>query len=133
MLWIVPKSKSVFESDGSPLNLSISKNGVDVNHINSLSVKKPTIIAVNFTNPRVMDEVYNVSTKNIKGVLATFGTTPEAFLYIVRGKVNPYGKMPFTTPVSEQAAQYQKSDVPGNMEGTGYALFKFNDGLSYKK
>ena len=29
--------------------------------------------------------------------------------------------------------QNQKSDVPGNMEGSGYALFKFDEGLTYKK
>lgn len=133
VLWIIPKSKSLFESDGSPLNLSLSKNGVDINYINGLSAKKPTIVAVNFTNPWVMDEVYNPSSKNIKGVLATFGTTPDALLDIITGKVNPSGKMPFTTPVSEQAAQNQKSDVPGNMEGSGYALFKFDEGLTYKK
>ena len=132
LLWIIPKSKSLFNSDGSPLNLSLSKNGVDVKYINKLSANKPTIIAINYTNPWVIDEIYTASTKNIKGVLATFGTTPEALLDIVTGKVNPTGKMPFTTPISESAAQNQKSDVPGNMEGPDYALFKFDEGLRYK-
>jgi beta-glucosidase len=46
--------------------------------------------------------------------------------------VNPSGKMPFTTPKTESAAQNQKSDVPGSMEGPDYALFKFDEGLSYE-
>ena len=132
LLWIKPKSKSLFESDGSPLYLSLSKNGVDVNYINTLIAKKPTILAINFTNPWVIDEIYSTSSKNIQGVLATFGTTPEALLDIITGRVNPSGKMPFTTPISENAAQNQKSDVPGNMEGPAYALFKFDEGLRYK-
>jgi beta-glucosidase len=39
--------------------------------------------------------------------------------------------MPFTTPISEEAAQNQKADVPGYLEGPGYALFKFDEGLRY--
>jgi beta-glucosidase len=48
------------------------------------------------------------------------------------GKFNPTGKMPFTTPVSEAAVEKQLSDVPGNLKGPHYSLFKFNEGLSYK-
>ena len=69
---------------------------------------------------------------SIKGILATFGTTPDALLDIVTGKFSPTGKMPFTTPLSEAAAQQQKEDVPGYEEGAGYALFKNNEGLTYK-
>jgi beta-glucosidase len=131
LVWIIAKSKSLFASDGSPLTLSLSNNGVDVEYVNKLSAKKPTIIAINFTNPWVIDEVYSPSVKNVKGILATFGTTPEALLDIVTGKFKPTGKMPFATPISESAAQNQKSDVPGNMEGDDYSLFKFDEGLTY--
>lgn len=40
LLWITPGSKSLFEADGSPLYLSLSKNGVDINYINGLTAKK---------------------------------------------------------------------------------------------
>jgi len=133
LLWIIAKSKSLFGSDGSPLYLALSKNGVDVTYVNKLTVKKPTIIAINYTNPWVIDEIYSPSAKNIKGILATFGATPEALLDIVTGKFNPSGRMPFTTPFSEHAAQNQKSDVPGYSEGSDYALFKFDEGLRYEK
>jgi beta-glucosidase len=134
LLWLTPGSKSLFQSDGSPLYLSMSKNSVDVNYVNTLTAKKPTILVVNYTNPWVIDEIYNNQTmKNIKGVIATFGTTNEALLDVVLGKFNPTGKMPFTTPVSESAVGKQLSDVPGYLKGKEYALFKFDEGLSYKK
>jgi beta-glucosidase len=134
LLWLTPGAKALFQSDGSPLYLSMSKNAVDVNYINTLSAKKPTILAINYTNPWVIDEIYNEQTKkNIKGVIATFGTTNEALLDIVLGKFNPTGKMPFTTPVSEAVVEKQLSDVPGFLKGKDYALFKFNEGISYQK
>ena len=133
LLWITSGSKSLFDADGSPLYLSLSKNAVDVNYINGISAKKPTLLAINFTNPWVIDEIYNDKNKgNIKAVIATFGTTNEALLDIVLGKFKPTGKMPFTTPISEEAAQKQQSDVPGYLKGASYPLFKFNEGLGYK-
>lgn len=131
LLWIIPKGKSLFESDGSPLNVSLSKNGVDVKYINQLTAKKPTVLVINYTNPWVIDEIYSSTTKNIKAVLATFGTTNDALLDIVTGKFKPSGRMPFSTPISEEAAQTQKSDVPGYMEGPQYPLFKFDEGIGF--
>ncbi|MGD0341618.1 MAG: glycoside hydrolase family 3 N-terminal domain-containing protein, partial [Bacteroidales bacterium] len=131
LLWITPTGNALFSSTGTPISLSISKCGVDVSYVNKLSAKKPTILVVNYTNPWVIDEVYNEKTKNIKGVLATFGTTADALLDVVTGKFNPSGKMPFSTPVSDRAVENQKEDVPGYMEGPGYALFNYDEGLSY--
>ncbi|WP_114437617.1 glycoside hydrolase family 3 N-terminal domain-containing protein [Marinilabilia salmonicolor] len=131
LLWIVPKSKALFDSDGSPLYLSLSQNNVDVEHIRQLVNTKPTILSINFSNPWVIDEVYQPDSENIKGVLATFGTTSEALLDVVSGAFNPTGKMPFSTPVSEEKAQNQQADVPGYMEGDDYALFIFDEGMSY--
>jgi beta-glucosidase len=134
IVWITSGSKSLFDSDGSPLYLSLSKNAVDVDYINKLTSKKPTVLVINYTNPWVIDEIYNDKNKgNIKAVLATFGTTAEAVLDVVTGKFNPTGKMPFTTPVSEAAAQNQQSDVPGYLKGEAYPLFKYNEGMSYRK
>lgn len=134
VVWITPGTKSLFEGNGAPLYISLSKNGVDVNYINSLTAKKPTVLIVNYTNPWVIDEIYNEKTKqNILGVLATFGTTTDAVLDVITGKFNPSGKMPFTTPISEDAAQKQLSDVPGYLKGKEYGLFWNNEGLSYKK
>jgi beta-glucosidase len=133
LLWITSGSKSLFDSDGSPLYLSLSKNAVDIEYINKLTAKKPIVLIINYSNPWVIDEIYNDKNKgNIKAVLATFGTTTDAVLDVVTGKFNPTGKMPFTTPVSETEAQNQQSDVPGYLKGIAYSLFKYNEGLSYK-
>ncbi|NCW12969.1 MAG: glycoside hydrolase family 3 protein, partial [Chitinophagia bacterium] len=132
LFWVTPGAKALFQSDGSPLYLDMSRNSVDVKYVNALTSKKPTILAINYTNPWVIDEIYNDQTKkNIKGVIATFGTTNEALLDIVLGKFNPTGKMPFTTPISEMAVEKQLSDVPGYLKGKEYSLFKFNEGMSY--
>jgi len=134
IVWITPGSKSLFDSDGSPLYLSLSKNAVDVEYINKLTSKKPIVLVINYTNPWVIDEIYNDKNKgNIKAVLATFGTTVEAVLDVITGKFNPTAKMPFTTPISEAAAQNQQSDVPGYLKGEAYPLFKYNEGMSYRK
>lgn len=133
ILWITPGSKSLFDADGSPLYLSLSKNAVDVAYINGLTSKKPTVLVVNYTNPWVIDEVYNEKTKkNFAGILATFGTTSDALIDVVTGAFKPTGKMPFTTPISEDQAQRQMSDVPGYLKGKQYGLFWYNEGLQYK-
>lgn len=132
LLWLMPSAKSLFASDGSPLELALSKNAVDVAYINTLTATKPTIMAINYTNPWVIDEVYNPTTASrFKGVLATFGTTLDALLDIVSGKFKPTGKMPFTTPRSEAAVRNQLEDVPGYKEGPTYGLFSYDEGISY--
>ncbi len=133
ILWIQPTGNSLFGSSGSPISLSLSKCSVDVNYINRIASQKPTILVINYTNPWVINEIYNDKTKNIAAILATFGTTPDAVLDVITGKFNPSGKMPFSTPVSDLAVENQKEDVPGYLEGAAYALFNYDEGLSYVK
>jgi beta-glucosidase len=133
LLWVKPSMRPLFPADDRPLRLILSECAVEVDYINKLIATKPTILAINYTSPFVIDQVYNEKQKaTIRGVVATFGCTPEALLDIVTGKFNPAGKMPFTTPVSEDAVTNNKEDVPGYLEGSGYALFKYDEGLSYK-
>ncbi len=132
LLWIKPMARPLYTPDDSPLEISLSKCSVDVGYINNLTYRKPTVLAINYSNPWVIDEIYNDKAKgNIKGVLATFGTTPEAILDIITGVFNPSAKMPFTTPISNKAVLTQKEDVPGYLEGDAYPLFKYDEGLSY--
>jgi len=132
LLWIKPTGNALSGQQGAPISISLSKCGVDVDYINKLSGKKPAILVINYTNPWVIDEIYNDKTrKKIIGVLATFGTTPDALLDVITGKFNPSGKMPFSTPISDEAVENNKEDVPGYMEGNNYALFNNNEGLSY--
>jgi beta-glucosidase len=128
LLWLIPNGGSLFSSQGKPIELSLSKNKIDVAHVNEIIQAKPTIVAINFTNPWVIDEIGG---GNLKSVLATFGTTSEALIDVVTGGFNPTGKMPFTTPVSEKVVSENQSDVPGYLKPKGYALFKFGEGISY--
>lgn len=134
ILWIKPGGNALSGQQGDPISISLSKSGVDVNYINKLTSLKQSVIVINYTNPWVIDEIYNDKTKkNIAGVLATFGTTPDALLDVITGKFNPSGKMPFSTPVSDEAVEKNREDIPGYMEGDGYALFNLNEGLNYKE
>lgn len=133
VLWLMPGLKSLFDSKKEePIYMSLSKNGIDPEYVNELTAKKPTVLVVNYTNPWVIGEVYNAEhTGNIKGVIATFGTTHDALMDVITGRFNPTGKMPFTTPISEEAVLNNKPDVPGYEEGDDYPLFKFNEGIGY--
>lgn len=111
------------------MHVNLSNNGVDIAYIKKLT-QKLTILAINYTNPWAIDEIYKKETGAIGAVLATFGTTPKALLDTVTGKFTPSGKMPFSTPVSDEVAQNQKSNVPGYLEGNGYEFFKFDEGMN---
>lgn len=131
LLWVKPSMRSLFPSNDKPLRVILSECAVDVNYLNQLITKKPTILAINFTSPFVINEIYRNENSSIKGVVATFGCTPEALLDVVTGAFKPTGKMPFTTPISEEAVLKNKEDVPGYLEGDGYGLFKYDEGLTY--
>jgi beta-glucosidase len=128
LLWLVPTSGGLFSSQGAKIDLNLSANRIDVNHVNEILNAKPTIVAINYTNPWVIEEIDKGAAKSI---IATFGTTQDALLDIVTGAFKPTGKMPFTTPVSQAAVEANKSDVPGYMEGPNYGLFAFGHGLTY--
>jgi beta-glucosidase len=128
VIWLSPNMGSLFNTkQGQDIELQLSKNKIDVAKVNETTYHKPTILAINYTSPWVIDEIDN---PNVKTVLATFGTNYEAILDVITGKFNPTGKMPFTTPKSRKAVLENQSDLPGYLK-PNYALFKFGDGLSY--
>lgn len=132
LLWLKPAMRPLFPADSTPLKLSLSQCAVDIAYVNKLTAKKPTVLAINFSNPFVLDEVYNNNTKkNFSAILATFGNTPKALLDVVSGNFSPSGKLPVSIPASEAAVEKSKEDVPGYMEQKDYALFKFGEGMSY--
>ena len=128
VLWLTPNMGSLFNASSAPIELQLSKNKIDIAHVNETTYHKPTVVVINYTSPWVIDEIDN---PNVKTVLATFGTSSEALLDVLSGKFNPSGKMPFTTPVSRKAVLDNQSDVPGYMKPKEYALFHLGDGLSY--
>ena len=129
LLWLIPSNGGLFNGQGKPIELSLSKNKIDINHVQDLLNSKPTVLVINFSNPWVIDEIDKGKAKTI---LATFGTTQEALLDIISGTFKPTGKLPFTIPASEKAVAENKSDVPGYLEPKGYGLFMLGAGLNYK-
>jgi beta-glucosidase len=114
--------------EGEAIELELSKCKIDIARVNAIIQEKPSIVAINFTSPWVINEIDN---KNLTTLIATFGTTQEALLDVVNGAFMPSGKMPFSVPKSRQAVLDNQSDVPGYLKKNNYALFKFGDGLSY--
>lgn len=132
LLWMQPSIRPLFPADDSPIRVNLSSCGIDVGYVNAITKQKPTVVAINFSNPFVIDEVFNPRTEaQFSGVIATFGVEPEALLDVLTGKVNPTGKMPFTIPFSEAVVENNKEDLPGYKEGSEYALFHFGEGLGY--
>lgn len=129
VLWILPNNGGLFGSQGTPIDLTLGQNRIVPEYVKTITAAKPTVLAINFTSPWVIQEIDNA---NAHTILATFGTSADAILDIVSGRFNPTGKMPITIPVSQEAVEKNQSDVPGYMEPEGYALFKFGDGLGYK-
>jgi len=128
LLWLIPNKGGLFRSTGAPIDIQLSKNNINVEDVNELKKKVPTIVAISFNSPWVIKEIDD---KNAQTIIATFGTTFDALLDVATGKFKPTGKMPITVPTSREAVENNQSDVPGYMEPEGYALFKFGDGLSY--
>jgi beta-glucosidase len=128
VLWLIPNTGGLFGSKDAEINIELSKNNIDVEYVNKMKAQKPTVVAINFSNPWVISEIENGS---LNTVLATFGTTTDALLDILTGKFNPTGKLPVSIPASREAVLKNKADVPGYLEPEEYAVFKFNDGISY--
>jgi beta-glucosidase len=129
VLWLVPNGGSLFGSTGKKIDISLSNNKIDVAYVNKIKAMKPTVVAINFSNPWVISEI---ETEKTPSVLATFGTSLDALLDVLTGKFNPSGKLPFTIPVSKEAVENNLSDMPGYKEAGNYGLFKFGDGLKYE-
>jgi len=128
VLWLIPSTGGLFGSSGSEIHNELSKNNIDVAYVNKIKTQMPTVVAVNFSNPWVISEIDNGS---LNTFLATFGTTTDALLDILSGKFKPSGKMPFSIPASVEAVNNNQADVPGAFEKEGYAVFDFDEGISY--
>ncbi|WP_198411322.1 glycoside hydrolase family 3 protein [Marinimicrobium alkaliphilum] len=128
VFWLSPNNGGLFGSTGDPIDLRLSQNGVDVDRVNQMTKDKPVVMAINFSNPWVINEIDQGS---LGTIVATFGTSMDALMDVLDGSFAPTGKLPFTIPSSQQAVESNRSDVPGYLEPEGYALFEFGAGLTY--
>ncbi|KAF3058148.1 putative beta-glucosidase C [Daldinia childiae] len=86
--------------------------------------KVPTIVDMMLDRPAAVPEVADQSV----AMLASFGSSSEAFLDIIFGVAEPEGKLPYDLPRSNAAVEASKEDVPFD---TKDPVFKFGHGLAY--
>lgn len=111
------------------------ETGIDqVDRIVEIQKTVPTITAINFSNPWLINKIE----PNAAAVIGTFGTRAEAVAEMIRWKFNPVGKLPITIPADEEAVKNEAGDVPGYDEGPNYPYtdragnrYEYNFGLSY--
>lgn len=138
-LWVLPSlSWSEDDTPDDPPSILLRKDhdtGIDHERIIALQQQVgTTILAVDYTNPWIVDEIE----PGADAVLATFNTTPDAVVDVLRGRHAPTGRMPFTVPASLEAVDAKPSDIPGHVAGADYAYvdasgtaWKLWHGLSY--
>ena len=80
LLWLIPTSGGLFNNSYKEIDIRLSANRINVQHVNELINSKPTIVAINYSNPWVIEEIDFTKAS----VLATFGTTQDALLDVVR-------------------------------------------------
>ncbi|MEH7238562.1 glycoside hydrolase family 3 protein [Bacillus sp. JJ1562] len=111
------------------------ETGVEqVDRIVKIQQTVPTITAINFSNPWLI----NTIEPNAAAVIGTFGTKAEAVVDMIRGKFNPVGRLPITIPASQEAVNKEAGDVPGYDEDPSYTYqdkagnrYQYNFGLTY--
>jgi len=63
-------------------------------------------------------------------VIADYGASDKALLDVLFGLAQPEGKLPFELPVSMDAVNNQKEDLPYDSKKP---LYKFGHGLRYRR
>ncbi|MDO4228995.1 MAG: glycoside hydrolase family 3 N-terminal domain-containing protein [Capnocytophaga sp.] len=92
---------------------------------------KPVIVSVTASRPMVFHEF---ETK-VDGILLNFGTSEQALLEILSGKVEPSGLLPTQMPKDMKTVELQKEDVPFDMEchkDSEGNVYDFGFGLNWK-
>ncbi|KAI1205126.1 glycoside hydrolase family 3 protein [Annulohypoxylon truncatum] len=84
----------------------------------------PTIVDMMLDRPAAVPEVAEGAT----AMLASFGSSPDAFLDVVLGLAEPEGKLPYDLPRSNEAVAAGMEDVPFD---TRNPVFKYGHGLRY--
>jgi beta-glucosidase len=105
---------------------SLAFNAKEKAHILQLCQSVPTILDIYLERPAVIPEVAAAC----EGLIGNFGADDTAVLDLIFGAFQPTGKLPFELPVSMQAVENQKEDLPYDSEAP---LFPFGFGLTYQE
>ncbi|MCM3790886.1 glycoside hydrolase family 3 C-terminal domain-containing protein [Domibacillus indicus] len=135
-VWVKPAQSNW---DNNPRISVGPETGIaNVEKIAEIQKTVPTITAVNFISPWLIDKIE----PNAAAVLSTYGTKTEAVMDVIRGEFNPTGKLPFAIPANEDAVNKEVGDVPSfaEEEYPDYAYvnkagdkYKYGFGLSYNQ
>ncbi len=82
----------------------------------------PLVVDVSLDRPAVLTPLVPVCT----AITATYGSSDEALLTALTGRIPPVGRLPFDVPASMEAVRRHPEDVPGF--GVD-ALYRFGHGL----
>lgn len=131
ILFLKPVSGSYFEATDGYLELNIQKStGVDVEHIREIreAVDK-VIMHVNLNLPYLLANVEPLA----DGLTVGFDTFSKAALDVIKGNVQPVGKLPITLPGSDAALAVDENGIcasPNDVPGYDKAKYMEN-GLTY--
>ncbi|KAI0885857.1 glycoside hydrolase family 3 protein [Annulohypoxylon maeteangense] len=84
----------------------------------------PTVVDMMLDRPAAVPEVAEGAT----AMLASFGSSSDAFLDVIFGLAEPEGKLPYDLPRSNEAVEAGMEDVPFD---TKNPVFKYGHGLRY--
>lgn len=100
--------------------------GKELQEILEICNKVPTIFNIYIDRPAVITDIDKVAIV----VMADYGASDKALLDVLFGLAQPEGKLPFELPVSMDAVNNQKEDLPYDSKEP---LYKFGHGLRYRK
>ncbi|TDE92582.1 glycoside hydrolase family 3 protein [Occultella glacieicola] len=107
-------------SDKPDTELSIALDaatGVDADRVLEIEATVPTVLAVSFANPWLLDTL----APGAAAVVGAFGVLTDALSDLLTGAVSPSGRLPYSIPASREKVLGKASDIPGADEPTGYA------------
>lgn len=134
LVWVRPAMSLLDDRAGHELSIVLDREtGIDARRAGEVADTVPTVLAVNFTNPWLIDKIAPAAA----AVVGTFGASTAALVDLVRGQITPTGTLPYTIPANEGAVHGKASDIPGTAEPAGYAYvdragneYRFGYGLS---
>lgn len=92
---------------------------------------KPVIVSITASRPMIFHEFEN----KVDGILLNFGTSEQALLEILSGKVEPSGLLPTQMPANMKVVEQQFEDVPFDIQchtDSEGNVYDFGFGLNWK-
>ncbi|WP_460947746.1 glycoside hydrolase family 3 protein [Okibacterium endophyticum] len=111
-----PRDTYMLESSFHAGRLTFTEDEID--EITTVAASAPVLAVVHLDRPAVLTPLAAVAA----GLVAVYGTSDEALLDALTGRIPPVGKLPFQLPGSAEAVAESRPDVPGDIAD---ALFEF--------